>query len=118
VTTTPDDVVGRLHDRMPLLLPATTWDRWLDPSAPVEEALDIARGAIVGGALDAYPVARLVNSVRNDGPELLAPADVAKVLGVSEQDVLSIIESGELTAKKIGSSFRVKRSALDEYLAR
>jgi excisionase family DNA binding protein len=51
-------------------------------------------------------------------PELLAPADVAKALGVTEQDVLSIIESGELAAKKIGSSFRVKRSALDEYLAR
>jgi excisionase family DNA binding protein len=51
-------------------------------------------------------------------PELLAPADVAKLLGVPEQDVLSIIESGELTAKKIGTSYRIKRSALDEYLAR
>ena len=50
--------------------------------------------------------------------ELLAPADVAKVLGVPEADVLAIIESGELSAKKIGSSFRIKRSALDEYLAR
>jgi excisionase family DNA binding protein len=50
-------------------------------------------------------------------PELLAPADVAKVLGVPENDVLAIIESGELSAKKIGSSFRVKRSALNEYLA-
>jgi excisionase family DNA binding protein len=51
-------------------------------------------------------------------PELLAPADVAKILGVPEQDVLSIIESGELTAKKIGASYRIKRSALDEYLTR
>jgi excisionase family DNA binding protein len=51
-------------------------------------------------------------------PELLAPADVAKVLGVSEQDVLSIIESGELSAKKIGTAYRVKRSALNEYLAK
>jgi excisionase family DNA binding protein len=51
-------------------------------------------------------------------PELLAPADVAKILGVPEQDVLSIIESGELSAKKIGTSYRVKRSALNEYLAR
>jgi excisionase family DNA binding protein len=51
-------------------------------------------------------------------PELLGPADVAKTLGVTEQDVLAIIESGELTAKKIGSSYRIKRSALNEYLAR
>jgi excisionase family DNA binding protein len=51
-------------------------------------------------------------------PDLLAPADVAKALGVPEADVLAIIDSGELAAKKIGSSYRVKRSALDEYLAK
>ena len=36
---------------------------------------------------------------------------------MTEQDVLTVIESGELTAKKIGASYRIKRSALDEYLA-
>jgi len=50
--------------------------------------------------------------------DLLAPADVAQALGVPESDVMTIIESGELTAKKIGTSYRIKRSALDEYLAR
>ena len=50
--------------------------------------------------------------------DLLAPADVAKALGVSEEDVMSIITSGELTAKKIGASYRIKRSALDEYLSK
>jgi excisionase family DNA binding protein len=51
-------------------------------------------------------------------PDLLAPADVAKALGVPESDVMSIIESGELAAKKIGTSYRIKKSALDEYLAK
>jgi excisionase family DNA binding protein len=51
-------------------------------------------------------------------PDLLAPADVSKALGVPETDVMAIIESGELPAKKIGSSWRIKRSALDEYIAR
>ena len=51
-------------------------------------------------------------------PDLLAPADVAKALGVPETDVMSIIESGELAAKKIGTSYRIKKSALDEYLAK
>jgi excisionase family DNA binding protein len=51
-------------------------------------------------------------------PDLLGPADVAKALGVTEADVMSIIEAGELSAKKIGSAYRIKRSALDEYLAR
>ncbi|MCR4375303.1 MAG: helix-turn-helix domain-containing protein, partial [Acidobacteria bacterium] len=48
--------------------------------------------------------------------DLLAPADVAKVLGVSEDDVMAIIGTGELKAKKIGSSHRVTRAALDTYL--
>jgi excisionase family DNA binding protein len=50
--------------------------------------------------------------------DLLAPADVAKALGVPEADVMAIIEAGELPSKKIGASYRVKRSALDEFLAR
>jgi excisionase family DNA binding protein len=51
-------------------------------------------------------------------PELLSPADVAKVLNVTEQDVMAIIQSNELAAKKIGAAYRIKRSALDEYLAK
>nr|MBA3297473.1 SPFH domain-containing protein [Acidobacteriota bacterium] len=49
-------------------------------------------------------------------PDLLAPADVAQALGVPEADVMAIIESGELAAKKIGTSYRIKRASLDEYL--
>jgi excisionase family DNA binding protein len=49
-------------------------------------------------------------------PELLAPADVAKILGVSEGDVLATITAGDLKAKKIGSTYRVTRAALDEFL--
>jgi excisionase family DNA binding protein len=49
-------------------------------------------------------------------PELLAPADIARVLGVSEADVLATLEKGDLKGKKIGSTWRVTKSALDEYL--
>ncbi|MGD0814002.1 MAG: SPFH and helix-turn-helix domain-containing protein [Verrucomicrobiota bacterium] len=49
-------------------------------------------------------------------PELLAPADVAQRLGVSEADVLATLEKGDLKGKKIGSTWRVTKTALDEYL--
>jgi excisionase family DNA binding protein len=49
--------------------------------------------------------------------DLLGPADVATALGVSEEDVMAVIASGELKAKKIGTSYRVTRAALDAYLA-
>ena len=49
-------------------------------------------------------------------PELLSPADAAKALGVSENDVLSALGDGSLKGKKIGSAWRITRSALDEFL--
>jgi excisionase family DNA binding protein len=48
--------------------------------------------------------------------DVLSPAQVAQALGVSEADVLATLESGELKGKKIGSSWRVTRAALDAYL--
>jgi excisionase family DNA binding protein len=51
-------------------------------------------------------------------PEMLSPGDIANTLKVSEGDVLAILESGELPGKKIGSTWRIKRSALDEYLSK
>jgi excisionase family DNA binding protein len=49
--------------------------------------------------------------------EVLTPSDVAQALNVSEQDVVSTLESGELKGRKIGSSWRVTRAALDQFLA-
>ena len=49
-------------------------------------------------------------------PELLSPAQVGQAFGVSEADVVSLIGSGELKAKKIGSTYRIKRSAVDAFL--
>ncbi len=51
-------------------------------------------------------------------PDLMSPADAAKALGVAETDVLTILESGELKGKKIGSAWRIRRAAIDEYLAK
>jgi excisionase family DNA binding protein len=49
-------------------------------------------------------------------PELLSPAEAAQALGVSPEDVMAIITSGELQAKKIGTTYRIRRAALQEYL--
>lgn len=49
-------------------------------------------------------------------PELLGPAEVAIALGVSEADVLATLEKGDLKGKRIGSTWRVTRAALDEFL--
>ena len=48
--------------------------------------------------------------------ELLAPADAARLLGVTEADVMASITAGDLKAKKIGSAYRITRAAIDEFL--
>lgn len=50
-------------------------------------------------------------------PELMGIPEVAQLLGVSEGDVLAVLESGELKGKKIGSTWRVTRAAVNSYLS-
>ncbi|HTM26147.1 MAG TPA: SPFH and helix-turn-helix domain-containing protein [Vicinamibacterales bacterium] len=77
------------------------------------------QGGILAGGKPAAGAAASSKAVVDGGiPEMLSPGDVANALKVSEGDVLAILESGELAGKKIGSTWRIKRSALDEYLAK
>jgi excisionase family DNA binding protein len=50
-------------------------------------------------------------------PDVMTPSEVASFLKVSEEDVLAAITAGELKARKIGSAFRISKSALEAYLA-
>jgi len=50
-------------------------------------------------------------------PELLGTAEAATILGVSEADVLAVLESGELKGKKIGTTWRIPRQAITAYLS-
>jgi len=65
-------------------------------------------GILGGGSPAAAPTAPL--------PEVLTPADVAKALGVTEADVMATLESGDLKGRKIGSAWRVTKTALDDFL--
>ena len=73
------------------------------------------------GAADAEgrasPVARPRRRRHPQCRSCSVPADAARALGVSEADVMAVLESGELKGKKIGASWRITRSALDAYLA-
>ncbi|HEX4190219.1 MAG TPA: SOS response-associated peptidase [Marmoricola sp.] len=73
ITTDATDDLGRIHDRMPLMLAPEAYDAWLDP-APRDpaELLGLLKPA-VPGMLEAYPVPALVSHVANNGPELIEP---------------------------------------------
>jgi putative SOS response-associated peptidase YedK len=73
ITTTATDDLGRIHDRMPLMLPRAAYDAWLDPGPrPTDELLGLLQPA-APGLLEAFPVSTLVSNVANNGPELIEP---------------------------------------------
>ena len=73
ITTSAEDSLGHIHDRMPLFVEPAGWDAWLDPAPrPTNELLELLTPASPG-LLDAYAVSTAVNNVRNNGPELVAP---------------------------------------------
>jgi putative SOS response-associated peptidase YedK len=82
LTTQAEDAVGHIHDRMPLMVDRERWGEWLDPrpgEKPATEDLLSLLSPAAPGRLDAYPVATLVNNVRNNGPELLDPLPLDEV---------------------------------------
>lgn len=50
-------------------------------------------------------------------PDVMTPTEAAQLLRVSEEDVVAAIEAGDLKARKLGSAYRISRSALEEFLA-
>jgi excisionase family DNA binding protein len=50
-------------------------------------------------------------------PDIMTLSEAAAYIRVGEEDILAIIKSGELKAKKIGTSYRISKKAIDEYLA-
>lgn len=71
VTTSPNKALADLHDRMPVIVPQGAWDRWLDPTPPDPAELLGLLLPTDDVELEIYPVERLVNDVRRDGPELI-----------------------------------------------
>lgn len=72
LTTASVGDLSRIHDRMPLSVPRTGWEAWLDPAL---QDPDAARGLLdFAPRWTAIPVSEAVNSVRNNGPELIEPA--------------------------------------------
>jgi putative SOS response-associated peptidase YedK len=78
VTTRPNATLAWLHARMPVVLPEDAWQRWLDVTERADPELPALLEPNESIPLEIHAVTRLVNNVRNDGPELLAPAGPAR----------------------------------------
>jgi len=72
VTTSANQLVRPLHDRMPVILAPDDYAAWLGEDE-VREVTELLR-PYPSEAIRAYPVRTVVNSPKNDGPECIEPA--------------------------------------------
>jgi putative SOS response-associated peptidase YedK len=73
LTTGPNALVEGIHDRMPVILPADTYDVWLDPTSERDE-LTALLAPYSEDEMEAYPVSRFVNSPANNDSHCVEPA--------------------------------------------
>ena len=70
-----------------------------------------------GGVMaQATPAAGATAAGSSGVPETLSPGDAARLLGVTEADVVASLESGDLKGKRIGSQWRVIKAQLAQFL--
>jgi putative SOS response-associated peptidase YedK len=77
ITTTPNELLAPIHDRMPVVLPESEWGTWLDVENRDTAQLQKLLVPSPASELEVWPVSTLVNKADNNGPELLEVAEVA-----------------------------------------
>ena len=80
LTTSAEDSLGHIHDRMPLMVDRARWSAWLDPTLSDRDDLLGLLEPAAPGRLEAFPVSTLVSNVRNNGPELVEPLPLDEAL--------------------------------------
>lgn len=82
LTTEANEVVGEIHDRMPVMLEPDEEETWLD--ADDEDELESVLDPYEGDDLRTYTISRAVNSPDNDTPEIIEPVDTGEQSGLDE----------------------------------
>ncbi len=73
ITTEPNELMMPIHNRMPVIIPADSFEAWLDPSNNDTDALTALLVPYPADKMKAYPVSRYVNNTRNEGEQCLQP---------------------------------------------
>ena len=74
ITTEPNELMSRIHNRMAVIVPMEQEDAWLDPEeGDLKRLLGLLK-PYPAEEMETYEVSAMVNSVANDSPECLSPA--------------------------------------------
>jgi putative SOS response-associated peptidase YedK len=81
VTTEANELMAEIHPRMPCILHPREYDRWLDRDETERLPVDLLRPYESNG-MEMHKANPLVNSVKNNGPEMLQPPPEAQTPGL------------------------------------
>lgn len=73
ITTAPNALMAPIHNRMPVILRKDEEEAWLNPDETEADRLLPLLRPYPPELMEAVPVSRAVNNVRNDGPALRQP---------------------------------------------
>jgi putative SOS response-associated peptidase YedK len=74
LTTDAFGPLASVHERMPLVLPRSSFSRWLGPDQGSDDVAELLTPSVdIVSRLELRPVSTAVNSIRNNGPALLDP---------------------------------------------
>ena len=74
ITTTPNDLMSSIHNRMPVILLPEHEDAWLNETNEDSAAMSELLLPYPADKMEAYPVSTLVNSPANDTPDIIIRA--------------------------------------------
>jgi putative SOS response-associated peptidase YedK len=77
LTTTPNELMAPIHDRMPVIIAPRNYERWLDAESKAAPPLDLLQ-PYPAAEMQAWTVSGKVGNVRNNASELLAPDEPAQ----------------------------------------
>ena len=80
ITTEPNALMEKIHNRMPVILPRESEPVWLDPGVDDPSRLTDLLQPYPADAMTARPVSGLVNNARNDFPECIAPLEDSRLV--------------------------------------
>jgi putative SOS response-associated peptidase YedK len=73
LTCAANDLVGELHDRMPVIVDPKDYGLWMDPEVRDARAVDGVLRPFPSDRMEAYPVSERVNDPRNDDAGCVKP---------------------------------------------
>jgi putative SOS response-associated peptidase YedK len=80
LTCEPNKLISELHYRMPVILPEGEWPKWLGEEPATEDELLAMLKPCADESLKMWPVDRMVGNVKNNGAQLLTPAQEARLV--------------------------------------